>query len=87
MSFCLNSHVKWVTSDDDKSSMKNTFKFTGVSLTRGKFFNGGKLTFAVGAPKDNNYRGAVYVCKVRLVSIRLKKHPSALFAELLFGET
>ena len=74
-----------MTSDDDKSSMRNGFKFTGVSLTRGKFFNGGKLTFAVGAPKDNNYRGAVYVCKVRLLASILLN--TALFAELLFGET
>ena len=44
--------------------MVNTFKFLGVSMTRGKFFVGGALTFAMGAPKDKNLRGAVYVCKV-----------------------
>ena len=44
--------------------MVNTFKFVGVSMTRGIFFKGGRLTFAMGAPKDSNYRGAVYVCKV-----------------------
>jgi len=55
--------VKWVTSDIDRSNMVNTFKFVGVSMTRGIFFKGGRLTFAMGAPKDSNYRGAVYVCK------------------------
>ena len=44
--------------------MVNTFKFVGVSMTRGIFFKGGRFTFAMGAPKDSNYRGAVYVCKV-----------------------
>ena len=53
-----------MTSDFDKSSMKNTFKFVGAAMTRGLFFSGGKFTFAIGAPKDFNLRGAVHVCKV-----------------------
>ena len=51
-----------MTSNYDKANMKNTFKFAGTSLTKGKFFSGG-TSFVVGAPKANNYRGAVYVCK------------------------
>ena len=51
-------------SDIEKGSMKNTFKFVGASMTRGLFFAGGKFTFAIGAPKDSNLRGAVHVCKV-----------------------
>ena len=43
--------------------MINNFKFTGISLTRGKFFTGGKTSIVVGAPKVDNYRGAVYVCQ------------------------
>ena len=53
-----------MTTDSDKSTMVNNFKFLGVSMTRGLFYTGGKLTFAMGAPKDKNLKGAVYVCKV-----------------------
>ena len=60
------SIVEWITTDADKSNMVNTFKFIGASMTRGLFFQGGFLTFAIGAPKDINYRGAVYVCKVNI---------------------
>ena len=53
-----------MTSDSDKISMKNNYKFVGASMTRGLFFAGGKFTFAIGAPKDFNLKGAVHVCKV-----------------------
>ena len=58
------SQVAWVTSDIDKTSTKNHYKFVGASMTRGLFFLNGRFTFAMGAPKANDYRGAVYVCKV-----------------------
>ena len=48
--------------------MVNTFKFVGASMTRGIFFKNGFLTFAMGAPKDINYRGSVYVYKVNNVT-------------------
>ena len=63
LKYCdIFSKAPWMTSNYDKANMKNTFKFAGSSLTKGKFFSGG-TSFVVGAPKANNYRGAVYVCK------------------------
>ena len=43
--------------------MWNVFKMTGFSLTKGKFFPGGDLSMVIAAPQNDNYLGAVYVCK------------------------
>jgi len=56
------NNAPWVTTDTDTSTMKNTFKSAGYSLTTGSFFSGNPKSYVVGAPKANNYRGSVYVC-------------------------
>lgn len=49
--------------------MYNPQKFTGASMTSGKFFTGGRSSLAVGALDAFNNRGAVYICEARNLEI------------------
>ena len=62
-------NAPWVTNDNDFSSMYNPQKFTGASMTSGKFFTGGRSSLAVGALDAFNNRGAVYICEARNLEI------------------
>ena len=40
-----------------------TDKLTGYALSAGKFYNEhNDRSLAIGAPKDKNYKGSVYIC-------------------------
>ena len=56
-----------------------TDKLTGYALSAGKFYNEDDRSLAIGAPKDKNYKGSVYICYKCFVKKRFVTKVSKVF--------
>ena len=59
-----NRRTPWIVPNESEEEGDWTInRFAGYTVTSGKFFSGAQTGLAIGAPKIDNYRGKVYICK------------------------